>query len=170
MSFKVGFGRVNANPMMGIEIAGYFKVRIADGILDDLEVNAIALECNDKKIVMLSIDHCGLNKILLGEYREMIAKATGLEMDSIFIAATHTHTGPKIDLKNLDEKSAAYKDFLVCGGLFVEIFKIDEKSAAYKDFLGLRCVDAAVFALADLKPAKMGYACHNSSFYPTRLP
>lgn len=134
MSFKVGFGRVNANPMMGIEIAGYFKVRIADGILDDLEVNAIALECNDKKIVMLSIDHCGLNKILLGEYREMIAKATGLEMDSIFIAATHTHTGPKIDLKNLDEKSAAYKDFL-----------------------GLRCVDAAVFALADLKPAKMGW-------------
>lgn len=134
MSFKVGFGRVNANPMMGIEIAGYFKVRIADGILDDLEVNAIALECNDKKIVMLSIDHCGLNKILLGEYREMIAKATGLAMDSIFIAATHTHTGPKIDLKNLDEKSAAYKDFL-----------------------GLRCVDAAVFALADLKPAKMGW-------------
>ena len=38
-----GFGRVNVNPMMGIGIAGYYKVRNAEGVLDDLEINAVAL-------------------------------------------------------------------------------------------------------------------------------
>ena len=34
---KAGFARVNVTPMLGIHVAGYFKERIADGVLDELE-------------------------------------------------------------------------------------------------------------------------------------
>ena len=40
---KAGFARVNVTPMLGIHVAGYFKERIADGVLDELEINALAL-------------------------------------------------------------------------------------------------------------------------------
>ena len=33
---KAGFSRVNINPPMGIPIRGYYKERLADGILDDI--------------------------------------------------------------------------------------------------------------------------------------
>ena len=31
-----GFARVNITPMMGIPVVGYYKERLADGVLDDL--------------------------------------------------------------------------------------------------------------------------------------
>ena len=36
-NLQAGFARVNVTPMMGICINGYFKDRIADGVLDELE-------------------------------------------------------------------------------------------------------------------------------------
>ena len=33
-----GFSRVNITPMLGIGLAGYYKTRHADGILDELEI------------------------------------------------------------------------------------------------------------------------------------
>ena len=35
---KAGFARVNITPMMGIRMRGYFHERLADGVLDDLEL------------------------------------------------------------------------------------------------------------------------------------
>ena len=40
---KVGFGRVNITPMLGIPMEGYFTPRFAESILDDLELNVLAL-------------------------------------------------------------------------------------------------------------------------------
>ena len=39
----VGFGRVNVTPMMGIKMRGYFSVRLAEAVLDELEINALAI-------------------------------------------------------------------------------------------------------------------------------
>lgn len=132
---KAGFARVNITPMMGIEIAGYFKTRIADGVLDDLEANALALEAGGKKAVLIAVDHCGLQKFYLDRYRDEIAKATGLDRDGIFICVTHTHTGPRL----LPEDT-------------------DPLEKEYDLFLQHRLVDVAKFALDDLKPAKLGTA------------
>ena len=49
---QAGFGRVNVTPMLGIGIGGYFKPRYAEGILDELEINALALSCGEEKAVL----------------------------------------------------------------------------------------------------------------------
>ncbi len=134
MSFSAGFSRASITPKLGIEIAGYFNIRIADGVLDELEVNALALECNGKRAVMMCVDHLGIRIDLIKKYKATICEKTGLSEDEIFISATHTHTAPKIDFEDPDE--------------------ITEE---YIEFLGERLCDAAVEALADLKPARMGY-------------
>ena len=49
---QAGFARVNVTPMMGIPMRGYFKVRLAEGVLDDLEINALALACGETKMLL----------------------------------------------------------------------------------------------------------------------
>ncbi len=130
-----GFGRVNVTPMLGIDIAGYYKVRKADGVLDELEINALALGCGEEKVLLLSTDHCGIRQSLIDQYRAHISEVTGLPADAIFVHTTHTHTGPA--MKGHD------------GDPLVE---------EYRQFVYRKMADVAVLALADMKPAKMGYA------------
>ena len=61
-TLQVGFSRVNITPMLGIGMAGYQVRRKADGVLDELEINAVAVACCDNKAVMIAIDHCGIVK------------------------------------------------------------------------------------------------------------
>lgn len=135
--FEVGFAQVNINPPLGIGIEGYYVPRFAKGFLDDLEIAALALTCGANTILLLSADHIGFNKHF-PRYRAAIAKAAGLDVDNIYLACTHTHTGP----------------FVVPGFGF----ECDEEPIhRYADFVETRLCDAAVLAMADRKPAKMGY-------------
>ncbi|MDO4488138.1 MAG: hypothetical protein Q4B67_03525 [Eubacteriales bacterium] len=138
-NLKAGFARVDITPMMGINIAGYFVERIADGVLDTLEANALAVEAGGNKAVLVVIDHCGLDKQYLGKYRDMISEKTGLPREAIMLTVTHTHTGPKLDPGTTDPLQLEYDVFL-----------------------GHRVVDVAVAALEDLKDCKMGVAVGNA--------
>ena len=129
-----GFSRVNITPMMGIGICGYYKPRFAEGVFDELEINALALSCEDEKVVLLSVDHCGIIREITTEFRKHISEVTGIPMEAIYIHATHSHTAPFIrkDSENMLEQE-------------------------YYRNVYHKMADAARFALEDLKPAKMGW-------------
>lgn len=133
-NLKVGFNRVDVTPVLGVKISGYYKTRIADGILDNLEVSTVAFECDDKKAVMLSVPHCGLKREIIAEFAAEITKATGLNKEQILIHTTHTHTGPWVRPENMSELENEYKAYLC-----------------------RRLADSAKMALDDLSPAKMGF-------------
>ncbi|MBQ2696719.1 MAG: hypothetical protein IJF61_05400 [Clostridia bacterium] len=133
-NLQAGFGRVNINPMMGIEIAGYYQVRRAEGILDDLEINALALSTGEKKVVLMTIDHCGVKKPIMDRIRSAAAERCGLPVESIMMSATHSHTAPKMTPGTTDPLELEYIEFVI-----------------------KRAADAAQFAVDDLKPAKMGW-------------
>ena len=134
-TLQAGYSKVNVNPMLGIPINGYFKPRYAEAILDDLEIVAVALACGETKTLLMAIDNLHIGTKLVKYYQEKIAEKTGLAKEAIFIHSTHTHTAGTLDMASKNE-------------LVLE----------YTEFTGKRFVDAAVFALADLKPAKMGWA------------
>ena len=133
-TLQAGFGRVNVNPMMGLPMRGYFKPRFTEAILDDLEINALALACGDTKLLLMSLDCCAMDTKDAERFVKNIAEATGLPEEAIITHATHTHTSTSI-------------------GFTAENDLVRE----YTEFLNKRFIDAANFALADLKPAKMGY-------------
>ncbi len=133
-SLKAGFARVNINPPMGIFVSGYFIPRYADGILDDLEANALAISLGNTTQLLINVDNAGIKQEISTSYRKMVSEATSVPMDNIIISCTHTHTGPEVNGRDDDP-------------LTIE----------YREFLGKRIRDAAVFAIADLKDAKMGY-------------
>ena len=134
-TLQAGYSKVNVNPMLGIPINGYFKPRYAEGILDDLEIVAVALACGETKTLLMAIDNLHIGTKLVKNYQERISEKTGIAKEAIFIHSTHTHTAGTLDMDSKNE-------------LVLE----------YTEFVGKRFVDAAVFALEDLKPAKMGWA------------
>ena len=129
-----GFSRVNITPMLRIELAGYYKTRHADGVLDELEINALALSFGEERAVLLSVDHLGIVQEIATEFRKQISEAIGIDMEGIYIHSTHTHTAPFL---NQDSE--------------------DELQREYYQMVSRKIVDASVLALADLKPAKMGW-------------
>lgn len=129
-----GFGRINITPMLGIGLCGYYKTRIADGILDELEINALALSCEDKKVLLISVDHCGIVEEITTEYRKHISEVTQVPMAAIYIHSTHTHTAPYL---NKDSEDVLEQE--------------------YYQYVYRKIADVAQLALEDLKPAKMGW-------------
>ena len=133
-ALQVGFSRVNINPPMGIYVGGYYIPRFADGILDNLEVNALAIKSNDITQLLINVDVEGIIQEISATYRNLVSEATSVSKNNIMISCTHTHTGPEVNERDDDP-------------LVVE----------YRKFLGMKIRDAAVFAIEDLRNAKMGY-------------
>ena len=135
--FKAGFARVDMTPPIGTEVDGYFRKRVSDGILDPLEINAVAFSDGTNKAVVVSADVVTL-RAYFELYRKKAAESAGLPPDAIFIACTHTHTGP-----------------VVCKSFYGESYDSFDKASTYELFLGERLADAVKLSLADLAPAKL---------------
>jgi hypothetical protein len=127
--------RVNITPSVNTPIIGYYVERRVEGVLDELEANAVAFRLDGKLAIVMSVDNCAVNQKRLTEVRKRISELTGADEDAIIIAATHTHTGPGASL-TFGETEQILKDY-------------------WKTFQD-KCVDAAYLAVNDLKPARMG--------------
>ena len=140
-ALRAGFARVDITPPMGIGIRGYFKTRAAEGVLDALEINALAVGDGRERVVLMSIDNCGFSTQAMDWFRAGVVERTGLPMEAVFIACTHTHTGPFI-LKEGEE----------CPGDPVDLPLVLE----YSRWVRRRAMDAAAFALEDMRDARLG--------------
>ncbi len=138
-TLQVGYARVNINPMLGIGVHGYFVPRFAKGFLDDLEASALALNCGEDPVILISADLCLLSVENSTHFRTAVSEATHLPLQNILLTCTHTHTSP------LTEPTT--------------FFEADEKLIfSYARFLEQRLCDLAVLALENMKPARMGFA------------
>lgn len=135
--FSVGYAQVNVNPKLGIGISGYYVPRFAKGYLDDLQASCLALSLKGNTVLLLNVDHLGFMTEDSIRYRQAIAKATAVPYENVFLSASHSHTAPLTDTQLFS---------------YGDVKDIEE----YASFLGTRLVDAAILAVDDLKPGKMG--------------
>ncbi len=136
-AFKVGFSRLDITPPLGIPIAGYYVERIADGVLDNLDCNCIAVSDGEKTALLYSLDLISINQKTDDGYRALISQATGVPYEGIFLACTHTHTGPAVGRGVENNES------------------LSEGVRSYGAFLGTRLADAGRYAIEDLADAEM---------------
>ena len=61
--FKAGFARVDATPPLGIPIVGYFHKRVADGVLDPLNVECVAVSDGTNSALIYCVDDLGLGPV-----------------------------------------------------------------------------------------------------------
>ena len=139
---KAGFARVDVTPGLNIPINGYYQPRYAEGVLDALEINALAVAAGGKTVVFLNMDNCGIvSTKLVDEYRRYAAEAAGIDYEGVYLAFTHTHTAPAVDAS--DATSSWIEDFT----------KVDQ----YREWIREKFAQAAVLAVQDLQDARMGF-------------
>ena len=136
---KTGFARVDVTPPLGVSLKGYYRVRICDGVLDPLEINAVALDDGSTRAVLLSCDNIGIQQDVCDLIREQVAAATGCSREGVYIACTHTHLAPHVG----NGKGIAGA--------------ITPQDHEYIPWFIHQSVAAATMAMADLAPTTLSY-------------
>lgn len=127
---KVGFARLDITPKLGITLAGYPRTRYADGVLDPLTASVVVFDDGDKRALIYAVDHLGFSVPISDRMRETVAEIAETDPDAVYVSCSHTHLAPRTwGTENSD----------------------------YIDFVVDRMKDAAVLAIADLKPAALSY-------------
>jgi len=91
---RCGFAVSDITPPVGYRMSGYFYERFSTGIANPLQAKAIVLEQGDQRMAWVFCDLVGVPAHLTSAIRDEATKQSNIPREHIFIAATHTHTGP----------------------------------------------------------------------------
>jgi hypothetical protein len=125
---RAGFGRSDITPKLGSELTGYGgRKHGATGVHDKLLARVLVLEDSGGLWALISIDFCYLFPQSVADIRAVIEERMGIPTGHVFIATTHTHSGPH-----------------------------DRHSGNWERPLGEIVADAVAEAKAALQPAQVG--------------
>jgi hypothetical protein len=104
---RVGRGSVKITPPAGMPMAGYYRVRLSDGVHDDLYAKTLLLDRDGVQAALVACDLVGIPRPIIDAARRRITETTGIPGDHVMISATHCHTGPELGtrLTGVDEKT-----------------------------------------------------------------
>ena len=91
---RVGAAAVVITPEPGTPLAGYYSLRAADGVLDDLYAKALVVEQDGAAAAMVTLDLLTIPRPTVEAARALIEKETGIPGANVMLSATHQHTGP----------------------------------------------------------------------------
>ena len=109
---QAGFARIDITPPFGNDLSGYYERRLANGTLDPLYLNAVALTVGEETVLLMAADYIGIKMEQSIAIRELISERTGVPSDHILLAALHQHTSPCIADPTKKETSLRDKVFI----------------------------------------------------------
>jgi hypothetical protein len=143
VEFKAGYAQTDITPPLGVYMPGYYKLRYAKEVLDPLKVVCIAFSDGRQKALVMQIDTVLVTDHVAEAMRDAVVAATGIDRDAIMLHTSHTHDGGHLAISKSGSSFAGHG--------------VDETAMLYLKMAISRTADAAVFALRDLKPAKLSY-------------
>jgi hypothetical protein len=137
LPLRAGVGRRCTNPPPNIAHGGWGaqKHEQAEGIDLDLWATALALSDGNTTAIILDLDIQILTNERADGIRAAVSKATGVPIENIRAAATHTHSGP------VPYKSWIEKGYEMVGPWFENVYRW--------------CCEAAVEAIANMQPVEL---------------
>ena len=145
---KAGFAKIDVTPPLGSPVAGYFRQRLADGILDPIQLVALAANDGENTVMLIAADFLGMWDQTATEIRQLICEETGVPAEHIAIHCLHQHTSVKI-------------------GFNPHLYEVDMPAdfhdKQYYDTLYRKFVDVAKMAISDMCEAEMSVAQKETS-------
>ena len=139
-NFQAGSSRQEITPTEAVTMWGYGDRhdKLSEGKIDPLYAAAVVIKAGDTKLAIIGLDlGRSPNEKSLQIIRQRVKDATGIE--NSFIAGSHTHHGPVLELTDEDGKGKGKFDALI----------------RYYKFLEDQIVAAIVEANSRLQPAKL---------------
>ncbi len=93
---RAGAAQTVITPPPGTPLAGYYALRPADGMLDDLHAKALVFEQDGVLAALVTLDLLTFPRATAQAARSLIEKETGIRGDHVMLSATHQHTGPVV--------------------------------------------------------------------------
>ena len=144
--FASGYAKMDITPNLGTPLSGYYVRRISNGILDPLHARCVAVSDGVSKALIITVDNVHIANDMFMALRKAVSAATGVPLDAVFIACTHTHASPVTRLPPADGKARHWE------------MKHPEDIPFIKEsnaIIEKGCVEASVKALADLAPTEI---------------
>ena len=93
--FRMGCSKADTTPGFPVYQRGYAsRNKLAVKIEDPIEAGVIVLEQDGKKILLLTVDHIGIEYQYCRKIAQAIAPVAGIAEEDIFINSSHTHFAP----------------------------------------------------------------------------
>ena len=125
---KAGWAVIDITPPVGLELSGW-AFGPSRGVLHPLGGHALFLDNGSVKMMLISADLIGFDTPYADAICSAIAGACGIGVESVMLAATHTHSGPATCfLRNWGERDPAYLEALK--GLLVDVSRQAVEGAA----------------------------------------
>ncbi|MDE2888172.1 MAG: neutral/alkaline non-lysosomal ceramidase N-terminal domain-containing protein [Gemmatimonadota bacterium] len=135
-NLRMGAAKVDVTPPVGLSMAGYAgRKSPAIGVHLPLWARAFVCEQGLTRVALVVVDTVGFSEDTTEQMREAILEQTGIAVDGILIATTHTHSGP-----------------------VTTRFRDDAPDPSYLADLMERIVDAVIRASDNLQPVAVGFA------------
>lgn len=131
---KAGFSKLVITPETGIIMAGHPGTKYAKKIRDNLYVRAAAISNDTETFIFASLDVLFVEIESVRHIKESVTRRVNVKSDNIFIAATHTHSGP------------------MTTGLFGK-----EQESGYIGYLHSQTVEAVIKAIDNLETCNIGF-------------
>lgn len=140
---KAGFAKIDVTPPLGSPLAGYARERISDGVLDPIELVALAVSDGENTALIITADFVGMWETWATEIRGLISEETGVPAESVYIQCLHQHTTVRIGWNPNVRKEMIANRF------------VDD---VYYNILYRKFVDVSKMAIDNLCEARMGVA------------
>lgn len=123
-------------------VNGSMRSRTVGNVSTRIHARSLALAVGDDRVVIVVADSCMMPRPLLDEAKDLASRQTGIPSDHILISATHAHSAPS------------------CMGALGT-----DADDNYVPFLREKLATAVAAAVADLKPAVVGFGQANAAQY-----
>ena len=141
---KYGYSQRIITPPLGTQMAGFLGERKAEGIHDDLYAKSLFLEFgSDQKFLLIALDTLAISSDFSQAVSSEVEHHTGIPRDHIFIAATHTHSGPE---------GLQSTKLLTPDGKVLHVGNID---TALFDFTVEQTVNSTLESVKNVQPGKL---------------
>lgn len=156
LPWKAGVARANITPKTELWMAGYAsRNKPAEGAAQDLFAKALAIrDQSGSTLIVLTMDLISVPRPLRESLETAIKSAHGLPRSSLMINCSHTHSGPELRTRRV-QNSSIYPS-------------VAEKAIAYFDWLEERLKRLIGEAIKDLSPARLTYSRARCGFAMNR--
>jgi len=135
--FRAGAAASNITPPLDEGIVGGWGTPPAMHIHDELYARCLVLDDGRTKLVLVLVDSLGVGREAFDAAKERIREKTGIPIENMLMAATHTHSSVSARASNRVKSNGPLSD--------------------YQSFLVQRISDGVRRAVNNLEPARIGW-------------
>jgi len=136
-AFRAGAAASNITPWLGEPIVGGWRPRPATHVHDELYARCLVLDDGTTRLAIVAADNVGIPREVFDEAKRQVHEHTGLPLDRMLMAATHTHSATPCRVTRDGEQETELSE--------------------YSRFVARRISDCVRRAINNLEAARVGW-------------